>query len=141
MVKKCIYTLAKRYIYTKLAFDSLIKPSYFVIEFSIFSFLFLGKYIYIYIYLYFTSIWLVSTFAAFIPFVDCHYFFVIVFIAGAMISLVAGPAQGLGKLGLGLRPHQKKKNFLGKKAPLFIVKGPNFYKTIYTFSKGCTFFY
>ena len=57
-----------------------------------------------------------------------------------MQELKAGPAQGLGKLGLGLRPHQKTKIFLEKKAPLFIVKGPNFYKTIYIFSKGCTFF-
>ena len=38
----------------------------------------------------------------------------------------AGPAQGLGKLGLGLRPHQKNKIFLGKKAPHFIVKRPKF---------------
>ena len=37
-----------------------------------------------------------------------------------------GPAQGLGKLGLGLRPHQKIKISLGKKAPLFIVKMPKF---------------
>ena len=51
-----------------------------------------------------------------------------------------GLAQGLGKLGLGLRPHQKTKIFLGKKALLSIVEGPNFYKTIYIFSKGCTFF-
>ena len=45
----------------------------------------------------------------------------------------AVPAQGLGKLGLGLRPHQKTKFCLGKKAPLFIIKGPNFYKIIYIF--------
>ena len=44
-----------------------------------------------------------------------------------------GPAQGLGKLGLGLRPHQKIKNFLGKKTPFSIIKGLNFYKTIYIF--------
>ena len=30
---------------------------------------------------------------------------------------------------------------LGKKAPFFMVKGPNFYKIIYIFSKGCTFFF
>ena len=49
------------------------------------------------------------------------------------VEIEAGPAQGLGKLGLGLRPHKNKKFFLRKKAPLFIVKGPNFYKIIYIF--------
>ena len=44
------------------------------------------------------------------------------------VGFHAGPA-----LGLGLRPHQKKNNSLGKKAPLFIVKGPNFYIIIYIF--------
>ena len=58
-----------------------------------------------------------------------------------MDGVRTGPAQGLGKLGLGLRPHQKTKIFLGKKAPFSIVEGPNFYKTIYIFSKGCTFFF
>ena len=55
--------------------------------------------------------------------------------ANGALGLYSGPAQGLGKLGLGLRPHQKKKkNSLGKKkAPLFIVKDPNFYTIIYIF--------
>ena len=44
-----------------------------------------------------------------------------------------GPAQGLDKLGLGLRPHQKKKIPLEKKGPTFIVKDSNFYKIIYIF--------
>ena len=35
-----------------------------------------------------------------------------------MLVVNAGPAQGLGKLGLGLRP-TKKKNSLGKKGPIF----------------------
>ena len=35
----------------------------------------------------------------------------------------------------------KNKIFLKKNAPLFIVKSPNFYKIIYIFSKGCTFFF
>ena len=39
-----------------------------------------------------------------------------------------GPAQGLG-----LRPHQKTKKFLGKMASLSIVKSLNFYKTIYIY--------
>ena len=43
-------------------------------------------------------------------------------------NVTAGPAQGLGKLGLGLRPHQKTKIFLGKKAPLFIVNAQIFIK-------------
>ena len=58
------------------------------------------------------------------------------------IYVWTGPAKGLGKLGLGLRPHQKTKNFLGKKAPLSIVKGLNFYKIIYIyFLKVVHFFY
>ena len=35
------------------------------------------------------------------------------------LFLDSGPAQGLGKLGLGLRPHPKKKKFLRKKKPHF----------------------
>ena len=45
----------------------------------------------------------------------------------------SGPAQGLGKLGLSLRLHQKTKISLGKNAPLSIVKMPKFYKIIYIF--------
>ena len=56
---------------------------------------------------------------------------------------LSGPTQGLGKLGLGLglRPHQKTKILLGKKATLSIVKGANIYKTIYIFLKVVHFFY
>ena len=50
----------------------------------------------------------------------------------------AGPAQGL-------KPHKKPKIFLGKRSPLFVVKGQNFYKIIYIyiyiFLKVVHFFY
>ena len=39
---------------------------------------------------------------------------------------IIGLAQGLGKLGLGLRSHQKTKFSLRKKAPLFMVKMAKF---------------